>query len=95
MRTDQELRRDVLAELDWQPALRDEEIGVAVKDGEPRRPRARSTHETRAGLRPERQAWGRCSRDFARMFSTPICLFPAWHLPEEDFSAQERLHVIA
>ena len=33
MRTDHELRRDVLAELDWQPSLHDEEIGVAVKDG--------------------------------------------------------------
>jgi osmotically-inducible protein OsmY len=33
MRTDQELHRDVVAELNWQPALRNEEIGVAVKDG--------------------------------------------------------------
>ena len=33
MRTDQELHRDVVAELNWQPALRDEEIGVAVKGG--------------------------------------------------------------
>jgi VCBS repeat-containing protein len=33
MRTDQELQRDVIAELNWQPSLRNEEIGVAVKDG--------------------------------------------------------------
>jgi Putative phospholipid-binding domain. len=33
MRTDNELLRDVVAELDWQPSLRNEEIGVAVKDG--------------------------------------------------------------
>jgi len=33
MRTDQELQRDVIAELKWQPSLRSEEIGVAVKDG--------------------------------------------------------------
>ena len=33
MRTDQELQRDVIAELKWKPTLRDEEIGVAVKDG--------------------------------------------------------------
>lgn len=33
MRTDHELQRDVIAELEWQPSLRDEEIGVAVKDG--------------------------------------------------------------
>jgi Predicted periplasmic or secreted lipoprotein len=33
MRTDNELFRDVLAELEWQPSLRNEEIGVAVKEG--------------------------------------------------------------
>lgn len=33
MRTDLELQRDVIAELKWQPSLRNEEIGVAVKDG--------------------------------------------------------------
>jgi len=33
MRNDSELQRDVLAELRWEPALREEEIGVAVKDG--------------------------------------------------------------
>jgi osmotically-inducible protein OsmY len=33
MKTDHELRSDVIAELEWQPSLRDEEIGVAVKDG--------------------------------------------------------------
>jgi osmotically-inducible protein OsmY len=33
MRTDHELQRDVIAELEWQPSLRNEEIGVAVKDG--------------------------------------------------------------
>ena len=33
MRTDHELRSDVIAELEWQPSLRNEEIGVAVKDG--------------------------------------------------------------
>lgn len=33
MRTDQELHRDVVAELNWQPSLLDEVIGVAVKDG--------------------------------------------------------------
>jgi osmotically-inducible protein OsmY len=33
MRTDQELQRDVIAELNWKPSLRDEEIGVSVKDG--------------------------------------------------------------
>lgn len=33
MRTDHELQRDVIAELEWQPSLRDEEVGVAVKDG--------------------------------------------------------------
>lgn len=33
MRTDTELQKDVLAELRWEPALREEEVGVAVKDG--------------------------------------------------------------
>jgi len=33
MRTDHELQRDVIAELEWQASLREEEIGVAVKDG--------------------------------------------------------------
>lgn len=33
MRTDFELQRDVMDELEWQPSLRNEEIGVMVKDG--------------------------------------------------------------
>lgn len=33
MRTDHELQHDVIAELEWQPSLREEEIGVAVKAG--------------------------------------------------------------
>ena len=33
MHTDQELQRDTIAELKWQPSLRNEEIGVAVKEG--------------------------------------------------------------
>ena len=33
MRTDQELSRDVIAELNWIPSLRTEEIGVAARDG--------------------------------------------------------------
>ena len=33
MRTDQEFQRDIIAEPNWQPSLRNEEIGVAVKDG--------------------------------------------------------------
>ena len=33
MRTDKELQHDVMAELSWKPSLRDQEIGVAVKDG--------------------------------------------------------------
>lgn len=33
MRTDKELQRDIMDELNWTPSLRDEEIGVAVKDG--------------------------------------------------------------
>lgn len=31
--TDAELRRDVAAELGWNPSIRDEEVAVAVKDG--------------------------------------------------------------
>ena len=33
MRTDAELRKDVIAELDWDPAVVSTAIGVAVKDG--------------------------------------------------------------
>jgi osmotically-inducible protein OsmY len=33
MRTDEALKLDVIAEMNWQPSLRNEEIGVAVKDG--------------------------------------------------------------
>ena len=33
MRSDNELRTDVLAELNWDPSIRDEDIAVAVKDG--------------------------------------------------------------
>ena len=33
MKTDLELTRDVIAELNWSPSLRSEEIGVAAKDG--------------------------------------------------------------
>ncbi len=33
MRPDQELHRDIVSELNWHPSLRNEEIGVAVKDG--------------------------------------------------------------
>lgn len=33
MRTDMELQRDVAAELKWEPRLREEEIGITVKDG--------------------------------------------------------------
>lgn len=33
MRTDVELQKDVTAELKWEPRLREDEIGVAVKDG--------------------------------------------------------------
>jgi VCBS repeat-containing protein len=33
MRTDTELEKDVFDELKWRPSLRDEEIGVAAKDG--------------------------------------------------------------
>jgi osmotically-inducible protein OsmY len=33
MRTDNELRTDVVAELSWDPSIRDEDIATAVKDG--------------------------------------------------------------
>ena len=33
MRTDNELRTDVLAELNWDPSIRHEDIATAVKDG--------------------------------------------------------------
>ena len=33
MRNDNELRTDVLAELSWDPSIRDEDIAIAVKDG--------------------------------------------------------------
>jgi osmotically-inducible protein OsmY len=33
MATDADLKRDVLAELDWDPAVKPDAIGVAVKDG--------------------------------------------------------------
>lgn len=33
MRNDNELRTDVLAELNWDPSIRDEDIAVSVKDG--------------------------------------------------------------
>jgi len=33
MKTDTELQNDVVAELKWEPRLREDEIGVAVKDG--------------------------------------------------------------
>lgn len=33
MKTDKELHRDVVAELSCKPSLRNQEIGVAVKDG--------------------------------------------------------------
>lgn len=33
MRTDNELRTDVIAELNWDPGIRDEDIATAVKDG--------------------------------------------------------------
>ena len=33
MQTDLDLQRDVIAELEWEPALSGQEIGVAVKDG--------------------------------------------------------------
>lgn len=33
MKTDAELKRDVIAELNWDPAVKANDIGVAVKDG--------------------------------------------------------------
>ncbi len=33
MRTDTELRTDVISELNWDPSVRDEDIATAVKDG--------------------------------------------------------------
>jgi osmotically-inducible protein OsmY len=33
MRTDLELQKDVAAELRWEPRLKEDEIGIAVKDG--------------------------------------------------------------
>ncbi len=33
MKTDADLKRDVMAELDWDPAVKSTAIGVAVKDG--------------------------------------------------------------
>ena len=33
MKTDTDLKRDVTAELDWDPAVKSNAIGVAVKDG--------------------------------------------------------------
>lgn len=33
MKTNTELQRDVLEQLRWEPSIRDDEIGVAVKDG--------------------------------------------------------------
>ena len=33
MRTDNDLRTDVIAELSWDPSIRDEDIATAVKDG--------------------------------------------------------------
>ena len=33
MKTDVELKQDVTAELDWDPAVKSTAIGVAVKDG--------------------------------------------------------------
>lgn len=33
MKTDSQLQRDAIAELKWEPLLREAEIGVAVKDG--------------------------------------------------------------
>jgi osmotically-inducible protein OsmY len=33
MKTDAELKQDVMAELSWDPAVRSDAIGVAVKDG--------------------------------------------------------------
>jgi osmotically-inducible protein OsmY len=33
MRTDSELRIDIIAELNWDPSIRDEDIAIAVKEG--------------------------------------------------------------
>jgi osmotically-inducible protein OsmY len=33
MKTDMELQNDVVAELKWEPRLKEDEIGIAVKDG--------------------------------------------------------------
>jgi osmotically-inducible protein OsmY len=33
MRTDNELRTDVISELNWDPGIRDEDVATAVKDG--------------------------------------------------------------
>jgi hypothetical protein len=33
MKTDSQLQQDVIAELKWEPLLREAEIGVAAKDG--------------------------------------------------------------
>jgi len=33
MRTDEQIQRDVLAELKWDPRVQPNEIGVVVKDG--------------------------------------------------------------
>jgi osmotically-inducible protein OsmY len=33
MKTDMELQKDVAAELEWEPRLREEEIGITVRDG--------------------------------------------------------------
>lgn len=33
MKTDLELRSDILSELQWDPSIRDEDIAIAVKDG--------------------------------------------------------------
>src|SRR2546427_4070265 len=33
MRTDMEIQKDVVAELRWEPSLRDDDIAVGVRDG--------------------------------------------------------------
>lgn len=33
MKTDQQLKKDVGAELEWDPAINPTQVGVAVKDG--------------------------------------------------------------
>ena len=33
MKTDSQLQKDVIAELKWEPLLREAEIGVSAKDG--------------------------------------------------------------